>query len=359
MSIQPESSMERAFAVSVLICSFVMSAAFVSRITASMTRLQIISGSNHHQLAVLRQYLRNNNLSMKLTARVMRSAQHALDLQACGRGDARNSEVQPAPSELRCPSSSSLMVGRVLVPLGRKAGAALSALWPLKRRSVRNPGRRPGAAWARRNPGAARTPAWAPLGRNPGAAQAPLGRRPGAAQAPPGFRRAGAAWASGRRPGAAWATLARRAGAAWARPCPGATRAPLGGRSCATPGAAWAPPPERRPTPPGRRLGPGAWAPPERRLGAARAPLGHRLGAARAPPGRRPAPPGRRLGDARAPPWGAQARNTPEQDVELLALISEPLRFEIHVEIFEPILAAHPFLRRSALGASGGSTPGD
>jgi len=36
-------------------------------------------------------------------------------------------------------------------------------------------------------------------------------------------------------------------------------------------------------------------------------------------------------------------RNTPECDVELLALISDPLRAEIHYEVLSPLLVRHPF----------------
>jgi len=38
-------------------------------------------------------------------------------------------------------------------------------------------------------------------------------------------------------------------------------------------------------------------------------------------------------------------KNTPEHQIELLALVSEPLRVELHYEIFRPILTFHPFFR--------------
>jgi hypothetical protein len=40
-----------------------------------------------------------------------------------------------------------------------------------------------------------------------------------------------------------------------------------------------------------------------------------------------------------------QARQTPEQQVELLNLVSEPLRAEIRFEIYCPFLSLHPFFR--------------
>lgn len=38
-----------------------------------------------------------------------------------------------------------------------------------------------------------------------------------------------------------------------------------------------------------------------------------------------------------------QKRHTPESSVELMTLISDPLRSEIHYEVYSPILTAHPF----------------
>lgn len=38
-----------------------------------------------------------------------------------------------------------------------------------------------------------------------------------------------------------------------------------------------------------------------------------------------------------------QTQHTPERNVELMALISEPLRSEIHYEMYEPVLEEHPF----------------
>merc|ERR1712050_3117 len=38
-----------------------------------------------------------------------------------------------------------------------------------------------------------------------------------------------------------------------------------------------------------------------------------------------------------------QQRNVPEKEIELLSLVSEPLRVEIHFEIHDPIIGVHPF----------------
>lgn len=38
-------------------------------------------------------------------------------------------------------------------------------------------------------------------------------------------------------------------------------------------------------------------------------------------------------------------QNVPESEVELLQLVSEPLRVELHLEIYSPVLSCHPLLR--------------
>jgi len=48
-----------------------------------------------------------------------------------------------------------------------------------------------------------------------------------------------------------------------------------------------------------------------------------------------------------------QKKNTPESSIELLGLISDPLRVELHFEINMPVLGHHPFFRNYALYAPG------
>merc|ERR1712107_454534 len=38
-------------------------------------------------------------------------------------------------------------------------------------------------------------------------------------------------------------------------------------------------------------------------------------------------------------------RNTPESSVELLSLVSEPLRIELHYEMYTPVFNSHPFFQ--------------
>mmetsp|Transcript_113051 Transcript_113051/g.292319 ORF Transcript_113051/g.292319 Transcript_113051/m.292319 type:complete len:789 (+) Transcript_113051:134-2500(+) len=81
MEIHPQTELERSYAIVVLVFSFVVTAGFVSRITASLTRLQILAGRKERELLLLRQFLRNCKVSPNLAMRVMRSARFALDLQ--------------------------------------------------------------------------------------------------------------------------------------------------------------------------------------------------------------------------------------------------------------------------------------
>lgn len=82
MEVHPYNVHERTFAVSMLIVSFIGSAAFVSRITASMTRLQIIAESTEREMSILRNFLHHHKVSPDLTMRVIRSARFAQELHA-------------------------------------------------------------------------------------------------------------------------------------------------------------------------------------------------------------------------------------------------------------------------------------
>lgn len=69
---------ERIFAIMVFVIAFLVASAFVSSLTSSMTQLYIISSSSTQQLSVLRRYLSQNGISQRLSMRVVRNAQHAL-----------------------------------------------------------------------------------------------------------------------------------------------------------------------------------------------------------------------------------------------------------------------------------------
>jgi len=77
MEVNPTNFTERFFAISVLLFAFVVSAAFISSITSSMTRLQMISGNKTEMFAMLRQFLEENSISRRLQARLERNAHHA------------------------------------------------------------------------------------------------------------------------------------------------------------------------------------------------------------------------------------------------------------------------------------------
>lgn len=81
MEIYATNFSERVFSVIVLIVSFVASASFVSAITTSITRLQIISGQEQANFSMLRAFLRAQEVNTKLALRITKSAQYALRSQ--------------------------------------------------------------------------------------------------------------------------------------------------------------------------------------------------------------------------------------------------------------------------------------
>lgn len=76
--IESETSLERGFAVAVLFFGFMFSSFLLGSLTTAMTRLQIISSKQSGEMAQLRRYLLNKNISRPLVVRVQRNAQHAL-----------------------------------------------------------------------------------------------------------------------------------------------------------------------------------------------------------------------------------------------------------------------------------------
>jgi len=76
--IEPENNTERFFTVTVLFLAIIGSSMFVSSLTTSMTRLQIITSQQSSQLSTLRRFLMDRNISRPLAARVQQNAQYAL-----------------------------------------------------------------------------------------------------------------------------------------------------------------------------------------------------------------------------------------------------------------------------------------
>lgn len=78
MEVTPATTGERVYAVFVLLAAFAISASFISNITSSLTRLNIISGNETSMFASLRDYLIGKGFSRKLMVRVQRNARHVL-----------------------------------------------------------------------------------------------------------------------------------------------------------------------------------------------------------------------------------------------------------------------------------------
>lgn len=81
MEVYAQNTDERVFSIVVLIMSFLASASFVSAITTSITRLQIINGNEQTQFSTLRIFLRSQAVSAKLALRITKSAKWAVKAQ--------------------------------------------------------------------------------------------------------------------------------------------------------------------------------------------------------------------------------------------------------------------------------------
>merc|ERR1711874_893015 len=73
----PTNPREYIVAILITLVAFVISAAFVSSLTTSMTRLEILNTKNAKQFSLLHVYLVDNKISGHLASRIKRNAQHA------------------------------------------------------------------------------------------------------------------------------------------------------------------------------------------------------------------------------------------------------------------------------------------
>jgi len=76
--ISPASPIERLFAVAVGTFIFVIALVLLGVFTSGLTQQYIIGGSGARQLATLKRYLKQNNVSKVITKRVCRNAKHAI-----------------------------------------------------------------------------------------------------------------------------------------------------------------------------------------------------------------------------------------------------------------------------------------
>eukprot|EP00931_Biecheleriopsis_adriatica_P049681 TRINITY_DN28742_c0_g1_i1.p1 TRINITY_DN28742_c0_g1~~TRINITY_DN28742_c0_g1_i1.p1 ORF type:complete len:846 (-),score=139.37 TRINITY_DN28742_c0_g1_i1:52-2589(-) len=78
MDLAPSDVVERLFAVSALLISFLVATAFVSSVTSSITRLHILTGQQGAHQRILRKYLQCQGISAPLAARVQQNAKNAV-----------------------------------------------------------------------------------------------------------------------------------------------------------------------------------------------------------------------------------------------------------------------------------------
>lgn len=76
--IHPKNAPERVFAIVVFLIAFIAAAVFISNITSSLTRLDIIKSRRATQVSILRRYLAQHGISQRLMQRIQRNAFHAL-----------------------------------------------------------------------------------------------------------------------------------------------------------------------------------------------------------------------------------------------------------------------------------------
>lgn len=77
MNVQPQNTLERAFAIAVLIFGLVLFSSFVSNITASMTQLRSMSEDSSKEFWLLRRFLRQRSVPSQLSFRILRFLEHA------------------------------------------------------------------------------------------------------------------------------------------------------------------------------------------------------------------------------------------------------------------------------------------
>merc|ERR1712137_197157 len=104
---------ERIFAMGALVFTFMASVGFVSTITTTMTRLQVINRQHTRKFLALGRYLSHQLISRELTAKIERNAQHALSEDV-----GREEQVEllalisePLKTELRFEMHSPVLLG--------------------------------------------------------------------------------------------------------------------------------------------------------------------------------------------------------------------------------------------------------
>merc|ERR1719336_2696633 len=74
----PKTAGEQIFAVTVHLAAFLIAASIISNLTSSMTKLNMIAGKEASMFAMLREYLVDKGISRKLTMKVQRNAEYAV-----------------------------------------------------------------------------------------------------------------------------------------------------------------------------------------------------------------------------------------------------------------------------------------
>merc|ERR1719313_3303854 len=70
MEVYPHNSIERAFAVIVLLFALLFFSSFLSSITSCMTQLRQLNYATNHQFSLLRRFLKERNIAPELSIRI-------------------------------------------------------------------------------------------------------------------------------------------------------------------------------------------------------------------------------------------------------------------------------------------------
>merc|ERR1712224_1195717 len=76
MEVVPTNTIERIFAITVLLFALVMFSSFISSITGAMTRLRVMNSERSTQLEYVRRYIADNKISLELGNRVSGFLRH-------------------------------------------------------------------------------------------------------------------------------------------------------------------------------------------------------------------------------------------------------------------------------------------
>mmetsp|Transcript_43186 Transcript_43186/g.101531 ORF Transcript_43186/g.101531 Transcript_43186/m.101531 type:complete len:899 (+) Transcript_43186:97-2793(+) len=115
MDVQPHNEFERGFAVTVIVFALVGFSYVVGSITGSLAQLRSLREAMSKQFWILKRYLRQNNVPVRLSIRIQNYVQHAWQLQAMGLSNANVQMLGLLSDQLRKELKSAIYVQHLLI----------------------------------------------------------------------------------------------------------------------------------------------------------------------------------------------------------------------------------------------------